>query len=77
MYAQEEYAINIHRLRESGVKGTHPARLDHALCPIPDKPFLECIAKLPKPGDSLASQPESVPQPKKKRAKSAKKKKAK
>ncbi|KAG1681147.1 hypothetical protein FOA52_015590 [Chlamydomonas sp. UWO 241] len=33
--------------------------VDHALCPVPEKAYLECLAKLPRAGDMLASRPGS------------------
>ncbi|PNG99742.1 hypothetical protein TSOC_014473, partial [Tetrabaena socialis] len=51
--------------------------LDRALRPVEDRPFLECISKLPKPGEHLVSRPgsERLPAAKKKqRSKSAGKK---
>ncbi len=49
--------------------------LDRALRPVEDRPFLDCIAKLPKPGEHLVSRPGSVrlPAAKKKKKASAKK----
>lgn len=34
-----------------------PQAVYAALAPVPDKDFLECISKLPKPGDHLPSRP--------------------
>ncbi|GFR40625.1 hypothetical protein Agub_g1207 [Astrephomene gubernaculifera] len=51
--------------------------LDRALRPVEDRPFLDCIARLPKPGEHLVSRPGSVGQQgasKKKRSKSSSKK---
>ncbi|EFJ48500.1 hypothetical protein VOLCADRAFT_117542 [Volvox carteri f. nagariensis] len=62
----------LHRLISLGVAVKGDA-LDRALRPLEDRPFLDCIARLPKPGDHLPSRPGSVrlPAAKKKRSKSA------
>ncbi|KAG2444118.1 hypothetical protein HYH02_009059 [Chlamydomonas schloesseri] len=61
------------RLAALGV-GVNSDTLDRALRPVEDRPFLDCISRLPKPGDHLPSRPGSVRLPaakKKKRSKSA------
>jgi len=42
------------------------------LAPVPDKPYLDLLAALPKPGQSLQSRPNSVTGRKKKKPDSAK-----
>lgn len=42
------------RLAQLGV-GVNSDTLDRALRPVEDRPFLDCISKLPKPGDHLPS----------------------
>lgn len=37
-----------------------PEVIDRALRPVADRPFLECIAKLPRPGAHLESRPSSL-----------------
>lgn len=64
------------RLTNLGVTVSGEA-LDRALRPLEDRPFLDCIARLPRPGEHLVSRPGSVRLPaakKKKRSKSAGKK---
>ncbi|GLC37011.1 hypothetical protein PLESTM_000531000 [Pleodorina starrii] len=68
----------LHRLNSLGVPVASGA-LDRALRPLEDRPFLDCIARLPRPGEHLVSRPGSVrlPAAKKKggsRSKSAGKK---
>ncbi|GIL47888.1 hypothetical protein Vafri_4522 [Volvox africanus] len=65
----------LRRLNSLGVPVSRDT-LDRALRPLEDRPFLDCIARLPKPGDHLVSRPGSVrvPAAKKKRSKSAGKK---
>ena len=51
----------LHKRQVLGVGRLIPTRVvAHALAPMPDKPFLECIARLPQPGGSLVSRPASV-----------------
>ncbi|KAG2436820.1 hypothetical protein HXX76_006342 [Chlamydomonas incerta] len=60
------------RLAQLGL-GVNSDTLDRALRPVEDRPFLDCISRLPKPGEHLPSRPGSVrlPAAKKKRSKSA------
>ncbi|KAG2497744.1 hypothetical protein HYH03_004477 [Edaphochlamys debaryana] len=66
------------RLASLGVS-VNSDTLDRALRPVEDRPFLDCISRLPKPGEHLVSRPGSVrlPAAKKKRSKSAGKKRPK
>ncbi len=62
MHAYEYEAIEVAaRMNNKGLVGAlQPATLLKALAPVPDKPFLECLAKLPRPGSNLSSRPGSV-----------------
>jgi hypothetical protein len=58
------------RVSELGLVGAvRPEVLAAALAPVPDKPFLECVARLPRPGENLPSRPSSVRAPGKRGAK--------
>ncbi len=51
--------INL-RMQQLHVLGAvDPGALDHALAPVPDKAYLECLRKLPQPGDQFSSRPGS------------------
>ena len=55
----ELHAIG-HRMAELGLEGMLDAAvLEHALAPVPDKAYLDCLAKLPRPGEHLESRPGS------------------
>lgn len=48
------------RMQQLGLASTmSPEALQAALAPVPDKSYLECVAKLPRPGEHLASRPPS------------------
>uniref|UniRef100_A0A7R9VF90 Uncharacterized protein n=1 Tax=Chlamydomonas euryale TaxID=1486919 RepID=A0A7R9VF90_9CHLO len=48
------------RVNELGLFGRITlADIEHALAPVPDKAYLECLSKLPRPGDLLPSRPGS------------------
>jgi hypothetical protein len=58
------------RVAELGLMGAvKPEMLAAALAPVPDRPFLECVARLPRPGENLPSRPISVRAPGKRGAK--------
>jgi hypothetical protein len=42
-------------------RGFRPEGLGHALLPLPDRPYLTCIAKLPRPGAQLLSSTDGLP----------------
>ncbi len=63
--AGEEHSRDIARIGQRvhahGLEGVlRGGPTDHALSPVPDKPFLECLAKLPRPGDMLPSRGDSA-----------------
>lgn len=59
-HAREAMKIT-RRLAQLGMHGAvSQEAVDHALGPVPDKAYLECLAKLPKPGDLLPSKPGSA-----------------
>lgn len=43
----------------TGLLGEHNMAL-RALAPVPDKPYLECLAALPRPGHQLSARPGST-----------------
>jgi len=63
-------------MQELGVAECNGESMRRALAPVADKPYLDLLAALPKPGQHLQSRPGSVPtKSKKKRPESGKKKK--
>jgi len=71
--AQYEYERDVYRIaarmQQLGMVGSvRPEAMQHALAPVPDKAYLECLAKLPRPGSNLSSRPGSVKEAKKKKA---------
>lgn len=68
-YERDVYKIGV-RMQQLGIVGcVRPEAMQHALEPVPDKPYLECLAKLPRPGSNLESRPGSVKEARKKSAK--------
>ncbi|KAF5831245.1 hypothetical protein DUNSADRAFT_13375 [Dunaliella salina] len=59
--AQTEYARDMQRLKELGLRDSHDEVMHKALAPVADKPYLDLLAALPKPGQHLPSRPASVP----------------
>ena len=63
--AQEDHVHEVtaieRRIAALGLEGAFDMlKVDHALGPVPDKAYLECIAKLPRPGEHLRSRPGGV-----------------
>ena len=62
--ARDEADAELHaigrRMAELGLEGMLDAVvLEHVLAPVPDKAYLDCLAKLPRPGEHLESRPGS------------------
>ena len=60
--AQEDHVHEVtaieRRIAALGLEGVLDVlKVDHALGPVPDKAYLECISKLPRPGEHLRSRP--------------------
>lgn len=59
-YQREAYTIAV-RTQQLGLAGiVRPEAMVAALAPVPDRSYLECVAKLPRPGSHLDSRPGSV-----------------
>lgn len=63
-HARDEADAELHaigcRVAELGLEGVLDAAvLERALAPVPDKAYLDCLAKLPRPGEHLVSRPGS------------------
>jgi len=72
--AHTEYARDMERLKELGLRDSQGEVVHKALAPVADKPYLDLLAALPKPGQHLPSRPASVPaRSKKKRPESGRK----
>ena len=52
---QQQSPVWLERLHDYGF-AVDAETVDHALAPVPDKPFLSCIAKLPQPGSQLVTE---------------------